>query len=287
MLHTPLRRLAAGATATALLAGAFLIPAAIAAADELPPGEATESVVGEPSPEAAAPDDAEASELDAAPDEADEQTALAPEQAAEAVDLPTPDAATPETPVAAEQLVPTAASTDDPQDPSGEIAPGDTLEIPYTVTGAKMVFVYAIGASIDAAVVRGDGFRVPLNANGVVHSGEYYWLGQPDGVWTLQISNIGTRPITPEYELSYSTSSGTLELFSSANAPALSLTADPIVDGSRRSGLTVLSELTGPDGTTYSKPVPPIFPGSTQYSVNYTGLPDGRYFARVWTVVDG
>jgi hypothetical protein len=299
MLHTPARRFTAGATAAALLAGALLIPPAIAVADEIPeavneavavtPANGADAgelaTVQEPADETLVPAEPAVGE---APDDVDASPAATDEPTEPTEPTEPENAASADEPASAErQSVPTAASTDDPQDPEGQLAPGETIEIPYIVTGAKVVYVYATSDDLDVWVVRPDGFRLELAANGVNHSGEYYWLGNPDGTWTLQLTNTGSTSITPEYGISYSTPNGSLELVSSVYAPALSLSVTPIIDGSTRTDLTVHSQITAADGTVDEKELLQRVAGSTQYSTSYTGLPDGRYFVRVWTVVDG
>src|SRR5690606_8553411 len=178
-------------------------------------------------------------------------------------------------------LTPTAASTDDPQEPEdGAIGPGETATFSYPVTGARFVYVYAIGGDLAVTVVRADGSRLPVPSNGSVHSKDYYWIGQVDGTWKLEITNTGTSSVTPEHGLTYSTDADRLDLTSSIYAPALRLTVNPTIGGVPRSDLTVWSEVIGPDGSRHTQQL-------SGNATSYTGLPSGDYFARVWTVVDG
>lgn len=276
---TPLRRLAAGATATALLAGALLIPAAIAAADDLPAANETVESAVDPTVDPTTVDPASASEPPAS-----EAAVSEGASGAETTDTPEPapsddiaDAAETE-PV---PLTPTAASTDDPQDPEvGAIGPGETATFSYPVAGARFVYVYAIGDDLAVTVVRADGSRLPVPSNGSVHSKDYYWIGQTDGIWKLEITNTGTSSVTPEHGLTYSTDANWLDLTSSVYAPALRLTVNPTIGGVPRSDLTVWSEVIGPDGSRHTQQL-------SSNATSYIGLPSGDYFARVWTVVDG
>ncbi|MGN6271658.1 MAG: Ig-like domain repeat protein [Protaetiibacter sp.] len=276
---TPLRRRAAGATATALLAGALLIPAAIAAADDLPAANETVESAVDPTVDPTTVDPASASEPPAS-----EAAVSEGASGAETTDTPEPapsddiaDAAETE-PV---PLTPTAASTDDPQDPEvGAIGPGETATFSYPVAGARFVYVYAIGDDLAVTVVRADGSRLPVPSNGSVHSKDYYWIGQTDGIWKLEITNTGTSSVTPEHGLTYSTDANWLDLTSSVYAPALRLTVNPTIGGVPRSDLTVWSEVIGPDGSRHTQQL-------SSNATSYIGLPSGDYFARVWTVVDG
>jgi hypothetical protein len=290
MHTTPVRRLAAGATATAILAAAFLIPAAVAAADEPPQANQTIASPADPMPSDETPadparaDETPASEAVASEDATGAKAADAPHAAESAATEPrSTDDLADSTAVSGEQgqLAPTARSTDDPQEPDeGEIAPGETAVFSYPVAGARLVHVYAIGDDLAVTVVRADGSRLPVPSNGSVYSREYYWVGQVDGTWKLEITNTGTSPVTPEYGLTYSTQADQLGLSSSLYAPELWMRVSPTIGGIPRSDLTLQSELIGPDGSRYAQ-------AFTNNAVTYTGLPSGDYFARVWTVVDG
>jgi hypothetical protein len=285
MHPAPLRRLVAGASATAILAAAFLVPAAVAAADDLveaaPAAEISEATGDAPGSEDPNQTPGGGAALQQ-PAEAAEEVAAEPITEATAEDRVEP-AADP----AQQQLVPTASSTDDPQDPEGEIAPGATLDVPYPVSGAKMVYVHAVGDDLDVSVTAAGGWVYTPVTNGVIHSGEYYWLGQQDGTWTLHLTNTGTEPIAPEYSLSYSTATTALGLTSSLNAPYLAIDVTPTIDGVQRGDLQIESEVIAPDGSVSRQALQQRFPGSTQYSARYDHLPTGRYFVRAWTVIDG
>jgi hypothetical protein len=284
---TPVRRLAAGATATAILAAAFLIPAAVAVAEENTDA-APPTAIGLPGVDAAVLEGAAGEqEAVAVPDETLASTETV-DATASAADEPRPAAdAAPDAASGEPQLAPTALSTDDPQDPEGEIAPGETFTASYTVAGAKMVYAYVIGADLTATLTRADGSTFPLDAHGSYLASEVYWVGQRDGTWTLRITNNGTAPVAPEYGLSYSTATNALELSTSASLPHLSVNVQAIVDGMPRAGLSVQSEVTAADGTVHRQAVPPVAAGSAQYVTRYEGLPDGTYLLRVWTDVDG
>lgn len=272
---TPLRRLAAGAATTALLAGALLIPAAIAAADDLP--EVSETV--EPAVDPMTVDPAMVSEPPASETAASEGAPGA--EAAETLEPAPSDDIADAADTEPAPLTPTAASTDDPQEPEeGAIGPGETATFSYPVKGARFVYVYAIGGDLAVTVVRADGSRLPVPSNGSVHSNDYYWIGQTDGTWKLEITNTGTSSVTPEHGLTYSTHVDRLDLTSSVYAPALRLTVNPTIGGLPRSDLTVWSEVIGPDGSRHTQQL-------SGNATRYTGLPSGDYFARVWTVVDG
>lgn len=129
-------------------------------------------------------------------------------------------------------------------------------------------------------MVRADGSRLPVPSNGSAHSNEYYWIGQVDGTWKIEITNTGTSPVTPEYGLTYSTQADQLGLSSSLYAPELWMRVSQAIGGIPRSDLTLQSELIGPDGSRCAQ-------AFTYNAVTYTGLPSGDYFARVWTVVNG
>ena len=184
---TPLRRLAAGAATTALLAGALLIPAALAAADDL--SEASETV--QPAVDPTTPEPATASEPPVSEGATGTEAADTPEPASIA-DIPDPLAAEPA------PLTPTAASTDGPQEPQeGAIGPGETATFSYPVEGARFVYVYAIGDDLAVTVVRADGSRLPVPSNGSVHSNDYYWIGQIDGVWKIEITKPWQVALAP------------------------------------------------------------------------------------------
>lgn len=281
MQHAPTRRLAAGATTVAILAAALLVPAAVAAADELidAPVAAVEDVTSVDPDAAAQPAAQEPAADETTSDETvpDETPAHEPTAAEPATQEPVEESA----PATAEQqLAPTASSTDDPQDPEGEIAPGETAVFSYPVVGARLVYIYAIGEDLAVTVVRADGSRLPVAANGSVYANEYYWIGQVDGTWKIEITNTGTVPVTPEHGLSYSTDADRLNLSSSINAPELRLTVNPIIGGVPRFDLTVWSEVIGPDGSRHAQQL-------INNTTSYSGLPTAEYFVRVWTVVDG
>lgn len=281
MHTTPVRRLAAGATATAILVAAFLVPAAIAAADDLPETiETVESVIVPNADEPTADEPTPASETQV-PETPTSESPAAEKPAAEKPEPASSDDTADAADTEPAPLAPTAASTDDPQEPDeGAIGTGETATFSYPVAGARLVHVYAIGDDLAVTVVRADGSRLPVPSNGNVHSNEYYWIGQVDGTWKIEITNTGTSPVTPEYGLTYSTQADQLGLSSSLYAPELWMRVSPTIGGIPRSDLTLQSELIGPDGSRYTQ-------AFTNNAVTYTGLPSGDYFARVWTVVDG
>ena len=84
----------------------------------------------------------------------------------------------------------------------------------------------------------------------------------PDGVWTLSIRNIGDEPITPRFDLTYTTTDTTLGLSRAASASRSSISrSNPLVNGVGRTDLTVYSQVTAPDGSSYTRTMTPQVPG--------------------------
>lgn len=303
-MSVSLKRGAIGAALSCLLAVGVMTPAAFASAEELPVDDATTTVVDEQAPAEVAPDDSEVDPA-ALPEEPAEEPAEDPAEAPaeEPAEEPAPaegDAVDPveETdaaPAPAEQApaarstdvpTPTATSTNDP-DPN-RLDPGETLEIRYTVTNARIVHAWAAGEGLEVTItLPAGGGRRTVPDYGSYHQSSTWWLGMPDGVWTLTIRNIGDETVTPDYDLTYSTVDATLGLFTSVGAPGLSLGTNPVIGGVASSDYVVHSQVIGPDGETYSQILEPWAAGSTGYHTTYEDLPNGEYLARVWVVVDG
>jgi hypothetical protein len=292
-MSVPLKRAAVGAALSCLLVVGVMAPAAIASAEELLVDDTTTTVVEEVAPEETAPEETAPEETapeEVAPEEAasEETPAEEPATEEEPAEAPEPsdEAVAPDASRASDVPTPTATSTNDP-DPN-RLDPGEVLEVRYTVTGARIVHAWAAGDGLEVTLTLpgGGGSRVVADF-GSYHQSSTYWLGMPDGVWTLTIRNIGDETVTPDYGLTYTTADSTLGLFSSRGAPDLSLGTNPVIGGVPSSDLVVHSQVTGPDGETYSRDLEPWLPGSTGYHTTYEGLPNGQYLARVWTVVDG
>jgi len=306
-MSVPLKRAAVGAALSCLLVVGVMAPAAIASAEELLVDDATTTVVDETAPDGTVAEEVVPEEVvpeETAPEEsAPEETApeestpeepatdpaveAAPEEQ-EPTEVPEPsdEAVAPESARASDAPTPTATSTNDP-DPN-RLDPGEVLQVNYTVTGARIVHAWASGDGLEVtlSLPGGGGTRIVADY-GSYHQSSIWWLGMPDGVWTLTIRNIGDDTVTPDYGVTYTTNDTTLGLSSSVAAPGLYLNANPLVGGVGRSDLTLHSEVTGPDGSVFSRDLTPQAPGSTGYHTTYTGLPNGTYLARVWMEVDG
>ncbi len=288
-MSVSLKRGIIAAALTGLLAVSVVTPAAIAAADELPADDTTTTVVDEQAPaeptpegpaeelpaeepaaEGSAEEPAEEPAAEEPSDEpAEEQPADAPQvRAVRAGDVPTP----------------TATSTNDP-DPD-TIAPGATLEVPYTVAGARYVYVWAEGDDLEVTITRpGGGGRTPVTDFGSYHQSTIFWQGMPDGVWTLTLRNVGAAPVTPDYDVSYTTADWTLDLSTSVGAPGLNLHTIPVINGVSGPDFEVHSEIVGPDGTWDSHDLE--LQGTRTYTYTYPDLPNGTYLARVWIDHEG
>ena len=286
MPTTSIRRAAAVALATAVVAG-LLLPAGLAAADELPAEETTTTVLDEQTPVETPGAVTEDASAEPAPSEETSEPPVEPGPAAEEPVIASAEEEDEPAVEAEEEFVPTptATSTNDP-DPN-RLDPGETLEVRYSVTSARIVTAWATGDDLEVSLVSPVGGRSTVTDYGSYHHSIAWWLGMPDGVWTLTIRNIGDDAMTPDFDLTYTTVDSTLGLFSSVGAPGLALATNPVIRGVASSDYVVHSQVTGPHGETHSQILEPWYAGSTGYQTTYEGLANGEYLARVWIVHEG
>lgn len=288
MSFTPARRLAAGATAAALLAGAFLAPAMIASAEELPVDEATTTVVEESAPESIAPVEPEpapvaveeppAEVVEETPVEEPEEAPVEPAPAEEApVTEPTPAPAKVSAKAEPASAAPPVASL---VGTASTIAPGQTWLAETTVDDASSLRASAVGSNFVLTVTDSSG------ATKTVTAADGYadlWLaaGAPDGDVVIAIRNTAGVAQSIPYAFGWETNDIRSFSVMSQGKPTLSVTTYPQRDGVTQTA-TGNARVIGTDGVVHTLPL--SAPG---YRADFTGLAPGKYVVEVDMIVLG
>ncbi len=283
MQFTPARRLAAGATATALLAGAFLIPAAIAVADESPEAAVTESapdaLAGSETLAATSEPDASREPQEPPADASDAAPELAPDPD-EPVVTPASDA-----PSAGHAE---AASASDAQRPvpslTGEafIAAGDTWVGVLPVDDAGYVRIAALGSRFEITMTDSTGVtRSAVAANGYVDLGIN--AGVRDGNITVAIHNLASTPQEIPYVFGWDTSD--IRAFASITTglPELGISVFPN-RGETQLVASVVARIISADGGVRTESLTGV---AGYYHADVAGLAPGRYLVETDALVLG
>ena len=291
MHTTPVRRLAAGATATALLAGALLIPAALAAADELtivdaagpgaalpgPPEAGTPNLEGAAVDTEAAEDDGSAPEAvtDPAAPEPQETPGASPADGSPQTDAPTarlePDAAAPDA------AAPLASFT-------GEafIAAGDTWVGVLTVDDARYVRVAALGSRFEITMTDSAG----VSRSGVAANG-YLDLGLNtdvrDGGITIAIHNLASVPQEIPYIFGWDATDIRASASVTIGQPEIGISVFPNRGGTQLTA-NVVARIIAADGSVRTVPMAGV---AGNYNVEVDGLAPGRYLVETDALVLG
>jgi len=286
MQFTPVRRLAAGATASALLATALLVPAALAAAADDLPGDA-------PILAAASGDTTVASSPDQPGEPAHEAPAGQPgaETAALAAE-PAGDAPVAEpAPAPADAAVPRSVAATTASAPSAPratladeayIAAGDTWVGTFAVDDANYVRLVALGSRFEVTMTDEAGNTSGATAaNGYVDVGVYG--GVADGDITVAIHNTASTPQEIPYAFGWDTRDIRAVATASTGSPVLSVSVYP-TRGTTQLTASAVTRIIHADGT---EQVKSLTGSAGFYTASIAGLAPGRYLLEVDTLVLG
>lgn len=277
MSSTPVRRLAAGATAVAVLATTFLIPAVVASAEELPVDETTTTLVDEGVVEPAPPAEEPASEEPLIEEPASEEPPAEDPVAEDPAPIDDPEPVkvidkpgtpTPAAPVAS--LIGTAST----------IAPGQTWTAQTTVDDATSLRVSAIGANFVLTVTDSAGATKTLTAaNGFAD----IWLATavPDGDVVIAIQNTAGVAQSIPYAFGWETADIRSTSVMSQGMPGLSVSTYPSRDGVTQTA-TGNARVMGLDRVVHTLPL-----SGPSYRADFTGLAPGLYVVEVDMIVLG
>ena len=288
MQFTPARRLAAGATATALLAGAFLIPAGIAIADESPEAAVTESAPdalagSETLAPASEPDSSREPQVDPA-DASD--AAPAPDAASDADEpLASPTSDAPSAEPSAEHGEAAAFLAPQPVASfTGEafIAAGDTWVGVLAVDDARYVRIAALGSRFEITMTDSAGVtRSAAAANGYLDLGIN--TAVPDGDITVAIHNSASTPQEVPFVFGWDTSD--IRAFASITTglPELGISVFPN-RGDTQLVASVVARIISADGGVRTESLTGV---AGYYHADVAGLAPGRYLVETDALVLG
>jgi hypothetical protein len=285
MHATPARRLAVGATATAILAAAFLIPAAAVAAEDLA-DPATETAAAA---QAAGGEPASDSGSTPAPDGGAEPTAGDAEAAAsEPVDGP---AATPEQTddaaafaAAASAAAGRAASSAPVASLTGQafIAAGDTWVGVLAIDDASAVRLAALGSRFEITMTDSAG----ASTRGAAADGYLdLWLNTDvrDGDITVAIRNTASAPQSIPYAMGWDTTDIRAFTSVSIGQPTLGISVFPR-RGETGLAASVVARIVAADGV---EQVVNLTGAPGYYHADVAGLAPGRYLVETDALVLG
>jgi hypothetical protein len=291
MSSTPARRLAAGATAAAVLATTFLLPAAWASAEELPVEETTTTLVDESAPQAPAAADPVAEEP------APEQPAADPTAPAEVpAEVPAAEIPVAEEPADAaadapekilaktEGAAPAAAPASAPSasliGTASTIPAGQTWTAQATVDDATSLRAVAIGSNFVLTITDSSGATETVAAaNGEAD----IWLaaGTPDGVVDIAIQNTAGVAQSIPYAFGWETSDIRSTSVMSQGQPKLAVSTYPSRGGVDQTA-TGNARVMGLDRVVHTLPLSGINPRA-----DFEGLAPGLYVVEVDVIVLG
>ncbi|QNO37863.1 hypothetical protein H4J02_02140 [Protaetiibacter sp. SSC-01] len=287
MMFTPVRRLAAGATAAAILAGAFLIPAAVAVAEELP----IDTALTVPQPGAGADESAAArpvaepsSDLPVdAPVELPDDAPVVPVGASAESDEPaaTGSAAPP---VDHREPAPAAAASQPVASLTGEafIAAGDTWVGVIAVDDARNVRVVALGSRFEITMTDSAGVtRSGAAANG--YADLSIIPAVPDGGVTVAIHNLASIPQEIPYIFGWDARDITAGASVTVGRPEIGISVFP-TRGDTQLVANVVARIIAADGSVRTENLT----GSAGfYHAEVAGLAPGRYLVETDALVLG
>ncbi len=268
MLFTPTRRLAAGATAAAILAGAFLIPAAVVVAEELP--DAVTASVEAPT------DDTPAAPEPSADASAEPVAGADPEQLPEPAE-PREAPATPQSAAPASvALAPTASLAGT----AASIGPGQTWTAQIAVDDATSLRAVAVGTDLVLTVT--DEAGATGTATGVTGSADIYLVTSvPDGLVDIAIRNTGTTTRSIPYAFGWETRDIRASASMSEGIPTLRVATYPSRGGVPQTGTGTVSAI-GTDGVVHTLPI-----GGPSYVAEFSDLAPGTYAVELDMIVLG
>jgi len=289
MSPTPARRLAAGATAAAILATTFLLPAAWASAEELPVEETTTTLLDESAPQPPAADPAEEPAAEA-PATANPVEQPAEDPAAQPAEEPAEDpAAQPADPAAeaaekvlakAEAAAPAATPGASLIGTASTIAAGQTWTAQATVDDATSLRAVAIGSNFVLTITDSTGAtKTVAAANGEAD----IWLaaGTPNGVVDIAIQNTAGVAQSIPYAFGWDTADIRATSSISQGQPFLRATVYPSRGGATQTASGNVRVM-GLDRVVHSLPL--SGPG---YNAEFTGLTPGVYVVETDVIVLG
>jgi hypothetical protein len=198
----------------------------------------------------------------------------------------TPPVLTASAPITAETAGDNASPTFTPM-LTQAIPAGGSVTFGFDVTGATRVWMLGFMAStVDPVLISPSGTEYPavrLAAGSVMVQA---FLSAPStGTWNLRLSNRDTVARTPVWETSYARADIDFRAQASHGKTALTVEAEPIVDGVARDDLLLGARVTSSTGVEVTQLVD-VIEGSTRYGTTFD-LPIGQYTVYVYGMVDG
>ena len=292
MHPAPVRRLAAGATATAILAAALLIPAAVAAADDLADAAPPAAEVPAALPTSDATPEMTASSPSSAPDDAPhaaaDATVVAPTEGSEEPEPDTAGVGSPdpaESVSAAPQAVAQAVAPAPPvASLAGEafIAAGDTWVGTLAVDDARYVRIAALGSRFEITMTDSAGRSTRETAvDGYVDLGLNTDISNGD--ITVAIHNMASVPQDIPYVFGWDTRDILAVAVMSTGQPELGVSVYPQRGGTDLEASAV-ARVIAADGTEH---VQGMTGSAGYYHADFTALPPGRYLVETDALVLG